>query len=206
MIQVPQSMMTTTATRPISTIVASSSCPVIHSMMLRRDGPNDRADVMRLQTFLRATEHADVDISGVFDGKTEEAVKAFQKKHADIALAPWDTTKASGVVFITTSKKINQIACGQALTLTADELATIRAYKTKVAAGMMDSDMTGVPLQSGKTSGGVSVGPRFEAPKEDAPDVNKSPHASTNAAAADSLDTSQSSMAKRFWYFLTHLF
>lgn len=106
-----------------------SYCTLITSYM-RLGGNNDSAQVTKLQNFLKNTEKLDVDVSGIFDTKTETAVKAFQNKYSAETMAPWGATEGNGYVFMTTVKKINQIACGQPLTLNASELATINSYRS----------------------------------------------------------------------------
>jgi hypothetical protein len=123
----------------------SGSCPLITTSILKIHGTNDSTNVRRLQTFLKDSENADVTISGTFDEKTEDAVKAFQIKYKDIILAPWGATKASGIAYITTIKKINELACKQGLTLSPEELSIINAYQAGAtqAASTVDSTSTG---------------------------------------------------------------
>ena len=110
-----------------SVLGASTSCPLITTYM-KLGANNDSAEVARLQAFLRNTEQLDVDISGIFDAKTEAAVKAFQEKFLSETMGPWGGTIGSGIVYITTMKKINQIACNQPLVLSAEDQAIINAY------------------------------------------------------------------------------
>ncbi len=198
---------TATTTPVILSSSASSSCPVVHSMMLKRGGPNDPKDVMRLQAFLRASEHADVDISGEFDAKTEVAVMVFQKKYKE-TLTPWDATKASGVVFITTIKKINQVVCGQSLTLNKDELATINTYKAKLASGVMTSVAVMSPVEKATSSGDMTSSPvetdvAHPAPVGPTVVPKIESDATMTAAAAQSVD---GSMIRRLGWFLKNLF
>lgn len=110
--------------------VLGTSCPVITSFL--KKGVSNTSEVTKLQTFLKNVEKADVEVNGKFDDKTEAAVIAFQNKYKDVILAPWGVTKASGVVYITTASKINNIACGRPMTLSASELATINSYQNNV--------------------------------------------------------------------------
>lgn len=114
----------------ISNPVSGNSCPVITSLL--KKGVNNTSEVTRLQTFLKNVEKADVEVNGKFDDKTEAAVIAFQNKYKDVILAPWGVTKASGVVYITTASKINNIACGRPMTLSASDLAAINSYQNSV--------------------------------------------------------------------------
>ncbi|MFA6295004.1 MAG: peptidoglycan-binding domain-containing protein [Candidatus Paceibacterota bacterium] len=110
----------------------NSSCNLI-SKYLNFGGNNDSAEVTKLQSFLKNTEKLNVDINGIFDQKTQSAVIAFQNKYAETILAPWGMTVGNGNVYLTTMKKVNQIACNQPLTLNPSELAMINDYKNKTS-------------------------------------------------------------------------
>ena len=107
--------------------LSNNSCPLINTFM-QIGANNDNSDVIKLQAFLKTTEQLDVDLSGIFDTKTDAAVKAFQEKYLSDTMGPWKASAPSGKVYITTKKKINEIACNTPLTLTTDELATINSY------------------------------------------------------------------------------
>lgn len=111
-------------------VVTPASCPLITDY-LKLGGTNDAVQVTKLQSFLKNVEKLDVDVNGSFDAKTESAVIAFQKKYAASILGPWDASEASGFVFITTLKTINQIACASRFALTAEEQAIIDEYKAR---------------------------------------------------------------------------
>lgn len=163
------------------------SCPVVTSFM-KIGIANNKADVTRLQQFLKGMEKADVDVTGMFDQKTEDAVKAFQKKHADEILTPWGATRASGMVYVTTGKKINQVACNQVMTLDQKELKTISGYLSagqamiQAAAGPVPVAMAATSATSTPLSVDLSAG-------ED-----------QTASAADA------SLIGRFWWYLKNAF
>lgn len=160
----------------------SLSCPIVtHSLKL--GGPNDADQVTRLQTFLSQSEGLDVDANGVFDQKTEAAVKVFQKKYADVILAPWGATKASGFVHITTLKKIDEIACGQPLTLSVDEVTIIREF---LARGESSSESNNISSDTQNTDDSDSVS-----------------STSSNNLTASAVE---SSILGRFWGFVSNLF
>ncbi|MBU6232028.1 hypothetical protein KGP36_05215 [Patescibacteria group bacterium] len=122
---VPSVVKVTISSSPIVSVVtvrpATTTCPVVSAFM-KMGGDNDPKQVSRLQAFLG------VPVTGTFDQATEQAVEAFQRKHMDMVMGPWGATRPSGLVYITTAKVINQIACGTALSLDAKEEATIAAY------------------------------------------------------------------------------
>ena len=73
---------------------------------------NNPAEVLKLQYFLKKYEKLDVDINGIFDQKTLGAVNVFQNRYAeDILKKSWGINFSTGVVFITTKTKINDIVC-----------------------------------------------------------------------------------------------
>jgi hypothetical protein len=123
-----------TSTDPVTATVAaapaanSSTCPDFGYAKIGED--NNADQVHNLQTFLRESEHLDVGVNGTFDVKTEQAVEAFQKKYMSDVMGPWDATRASGIVNLTTVKKVRQLLCGEPLSLNARELMAIADYQS----------------------------------------------------------------------------
>ncbi|MBI4090676.1 MAG: DUF5011 domain-containing protein, partial [Candidatus Komeilibacteria bacterium] len=73
---------------------------------------NDPAEVRKLQTFLRTFEgFGGIEVNGVYDKVTQDAVDAFQERYFDDVLAPWGHDKATTYVYLTTRKKVNEIYC-----------------------------------------------------------------------------------------------
>ncbi len=161
------------------------SCPLI-THFLKKDGNNDKNQMIRLQTFLRDTERLNVEVNGVFDQKTEDAVKIFQKRYQESVLGPWDASRATGFIFITTQKKINQIACKQPLTLSGEELQKINNYKNRAVSGQLDNQVS--PVYSGTYIATSSDG------------FNGTDGENNTASVAGT------STAKLFWNFLKGLF
>jgi len=171
------------------------SCPVITNYM-RQGLPNDKAEVTRLQQFLKAQEGFDVDVNGTYDQKTEDAVKAFQKKYADDVLTPWGATRATGTVYITTAKKINQLACAVAMTLNEKELSVIKNYQSGLA---IASNHVSLNQPSGQgedpavTYTSATAGP-------------DAPQSAGDAMSAEAAAVANASIIGRFWFFLKTLF
>jgi peptidoglycan hydrolase-like protein with peptidoglycan-binding domain len=94
-------------------------------------GNNSPTDVAKLQAFLKDSQGLNVTVNGTFDLQTENAVSAFQTKYLSEIMGPWGATQSSGYVYITTLKKINEIACNSTLTLNLSELDIINAYKNQ---------------------------------------------------------------------------
>ncbi|MEK7646626.1 MAG: peptidoglycan-binding domain-containing protein [Patescibacteria group bacterium] len=168
-----------------SSSAVSASCPLITSNILKMGAKNDAAEVARLQAFLKDVEKMNVEVNGSFDAQTEVAVKSFQIKYKDTILAPWDATRASGIAYITTIKKINDIACKQSMTLSASELAIIKAYGSQTFVSGSVEGSSSIDLS------GVEVG--------SADDVTTGTDSNVAGAA-------QAPVLKRFWNFMTGLF
>lgn len=152
--------------------------------------------VTQLQNFLKNTENLDVDVNGTFDQKTESAVMAFQRKYAESILAPWGVTEPTGYVYVTTLKKINQIACNQPLTLNSSELAMINAYKQSQAdkQAQAGAQVGSLPAQTGpsidngsSTNGATEIG-------------------ATEGNEANTATVANPSILGRFWSFIVGLF
>lgn len=191
--------------KPASVVALSVqglSCPVVTSQLLKVGGSNDSADVTRLQSFLKNVEKLDVEINGTYDAKTEDAVKAFQLKYKDTILAPWKATKASGVAYITTIKKINELACGNQLVITPAELAVIDAYNKKIGTnttvntsnGTSDNDVIGATNNDTQNASGTSVA------------VSEEVNASSTDSEENTAAASDAPVLKRFWGFVVGLF
>ena len=104
-----------------------NTCPLITTYM-RLGIQNDPVEVSKLQAFLHNVEGYDTAVTGTFDQKTDAAVKAFQAKYLLDVMGPWHASDPTGYVYITTKKKINEIACGLSLNLSVGDLAIIEAY------------------------------------------------------------------------------
>lgn len=89
--------------------VAGAACVVLTSYIGR--GANNADDVTFLQEFLNKEMGLSLEVNGIFDDATKEAVKAFQLKYADEILKPWGITKPTGIVYKTTQRMINKLSC-----------------------------------------------------------------------------------------------
>lgn len=177
-----------------STTSVALTCPLITTFM-QIGGANDSADVLRLQTFLKHIEGLDVDQTGIFDQKTEAGVKAFQAKYLSDIMGPWHASAPTGYVYITTKKKINQIACNYALTFTPDEQAVINAYLAGQQNGQTGQTGTSSSPIIGATENQGSNGSSTN------PIIGETGNGNSNTAAA-----ANSSILSRFWNFIKNLF
>src|ERR1035437_1830211 len=140
------------------------TCPLITTYM-QFGGNNNPTDVAKLQAFLKDSQGLDVAVNGIFDQRMENAVRAFQSKYMSQIMGPWGATQSSGYVYITTLKKVNEIACKTPLTLSPSELAIINAFKinqqiqngqttpgTLIIPGTINSSTTPLIGQNGTSS------------------------------------------------------
>lgn len=110
--------------------VSIYGCPMLTSY-LKYGANNDSVQVAKLQSFLSNYEKMNVKVTGIFDKQTEAAVSAFQTKYSSDIMGPWNKTTGTGYVYITTLKKINQIACNIPLTLNMTERSLINEVLTR---------------------------------------------------------------------------
>ncbi|MBL8158480.1 peptidoglycan-binding protein [bacterium] len=112
----------------------AGQCEPLLTEYIRPYRANTPAQVKVLQGFLNESEGENLTLSGVYDGKTQAAVKRFQLKHADEILTPWGITSATGNVYYTTQKAVNSINCkdDSKFQLTAAQQNEIKSFKTKL--------------------------------------------------------------------------
>ena len=120
-----------TLSAPTSTDVGGS-CTYINDYLNIKSDKNDPGEVTKLQEFLKNIEGMNVTVNGIFDQATLNAVKSFQAKYLSETMTPWGLQTASGIVSYTTKKKINEIYCKSIVSLTPEQLATIRSYKARL--------------------------------------------------------------------------
>ena len=80
------------------------------------DSRNDPDQVTKLQKFLIKHGFGTFAPTGFFGPQTLAAVNAFQNTHVDDILKPWNISQPTGLVYLTTLRKINLLEC-PALTL-----------------------------------------------------------------------------------------
>ncbi len=165
-------------------ISVADSCPFVNGF-LKMGAPNDSTEVAKLQYFLKEREGLDADQSGIFDEKTKAAVEAFQRKYMADVMGPWGATRPTGTVFITTVRKINQLACGSPLSLDPDEASMVEDYKRAALAA--EAQQSFVPPST----------------------IPPSTASQDTAAAQDAVPVSSSTspaLGKRLWSFLKSFF
>lgn len=179
----------------VTSVAIPSICPMDIGF-LKMDNDNDPAKVTMLQSFLKDNQGLDVDVNGTFDQKTQDAVVAFQDKYMADIMGPWQATRASGIVNITTVKKINQLACNVPLALNESDQDTLAAYNA-------DPNNSSVATDAGATVG--TAGMTFE-PSTGTPGLADSDNTAAAVDAMDAPDSPHVSAWHRFMSFVYHMF
>ena len=97
---------------------------------LRKDFNNNPIEVRKLQVFLRDLEgFTNIQITGVYDDQTIEALNAFQDRYKDDILTPWGHTAPTSYTYILTKKKVNEIYCQRAFPVTPQQQEEIDSYR-----------------------------------------------------------------------------
>lgn len=165
--------------------IVYSSCPLITEYM-KSGWDNNKVEVIKLQNFLRNNEKMNVVSTGIFDEQTENAVKAFQAKYLESVLGPWSATRSTGMVYITTVKKINELACKTPMVLTQEELAIINDYIKNV-----DNQGTDTLVAVNQDNSGSNPVLNLE---------------NTDKSTGNEAGVVRASFIKRFWDFIIGLF
>jgi len=175
--------------------LATSSCPLL-SDYLRLGGSNNSLEVTKLQTFLKNSEGLNVSVSGIFDEATEAAVRAFQQKYLNDVMGPWGATQSSGIVYITTLEKINELACNSPFVLSEGDQAIIDAYKARLASGEIGVETTTGPVL--EIGAGIST--------TTIPSGTSSDEIGLNGDESQTGAVGNVSILSRFWNFILDLF
>ncbi len=110
-------------------ILGATTCEYLRDY-LRIDWVNDPIEVIKLQAFLKSFEgFENLEINGVFDQATFDAVAIFQERYFDDILAPWGHEEFTGFVYILTKKKVNEIYCQRAFPLNKSQEEEIRLFR-----------------------------------------------------------------------------
>lgn len=92
--------------------VLGAACgPILNSFLGLRGKANDPEAVKVVQEFLNKELGLSLEVNGDYDAATIEAVKVFQAKYLLDVLTPWGIGDATGIVYLTTQRMINMIAC-----------------------------------------------------------------------------------------------
>lgn len=147
---------------PIITDVTITRTPCTEYLLsyIKLGENNDPLEVRKLEAFLKTFEgFTDLPVDGIYEQRDFEAVNVFQERYFDDVLSPWGHTKATGYVYYTTRKKINEIYCRASFPLTVSQLAEIEKFKALLESAIQ----SGGSLDAIDTS---SVGKGSESEKE----------------------------------------
>jgi hypothetical protein len=126
------------------------------------------------------------------------------EKYADTILAPWGATKASGIIYITTAKKINQLACKEALTLNENELSTISSYEAHANAQIAAESVSASQYPGIQPTQTSEADPVVTYPSD--PDAVQNASLTGPSLTATAVLAPGASLISKFQYFLENLF
>jgi len=115
---------------PTSTPPVATECNYLLEY-LKIDKVNNPVEARKLQTFLNNFEGFSLEVNGIFDEPTFNAVHAFQLKYSEDILDPWGVDFSTGYVYITTKKKVNEIYCQKEFPLTSAQEAEVASYRER---------------------------------------------------------------------------
>ena len=105
---------------------------------------NNSVEVEKLERFLNEFEGENLLVNGIYEQIDFDAVSRFQEKYLTVILSPWSHNKATGYVYITTKKKINELYCQREFPLTAEQEAEVVLFSERIlsisAAGSEDTE------------------------------------------------------------------
>lgn len=138
-----------------SNLPVQNTCRPLISHYLGYGLDNDPTQVKFLQAFLKGIEGHNLEVTGVFDNDTYNAVHSFQRKYASEILSPWGlgVEGSTGYVYFTTQNKINEIYCGREIPLSGIQKAQIaEAIGVEVAKLDEDGIVAGTVSQENATT------------------------------------------------------
>lgn len=119
------------------------TCPYINNYLKIGQQDDDSKEITKLQLFLKNTEGSShVQVNGVFDGDTLNAVKKFQEKYKEDILTPWGVSEPTGYVYITTKKKINELYCGEKFPLTLEQKTELEKHEQSLESSDLNPTKT----------------------------------------------------------------
>jgi len=92
-------------------VLSEEACGIYMYEYIHIRKQNNPEEVAKLQMFLNDYMKENLEVSGIYDTLTFNAVKRFQLKEFMEVLEPWGITEPTGYVYITTKRRINMIKC-----------------------------------------------------------------------------------------------
>jgi LPXTG-motif cell wall-anchored protein len=125
---IPAGVVAGAATEQGQVAGASTTCGPYLLKFIKLGADNDPVEVKKLQLFLNGYLGLNLPVSGIYDQATYEAVKQFQLLLKNEVLAPWvvinclpSEEMATGYVYRTTTRAINNIFCPTPIPDVSDE-------------------------------------------------------------------------------------
>lgn len=94
---------------------------------------NNPEEVRKLEVFLNQFEGENLIVNGIYEKADFDAVSRFQEKYMADILSPWKHNEATGYVYITTKKQINELYCQREFVLTPQQLAEIASFVSRLS-------------------------------------------------------------------------
>ena len=94
---------------------------------------NNPVEVEKVERFLNEFEGENLLVNGIYEQVDFDAVSRFQEKYLNDVLSPWSHNKATGYVYITTKKKINELYCQREFPLTAEQEAEVALFSERMS-------------------------------------------------------------------------
>lgn len=130
MFSLPSFAYATTVSTTTSTTVSTTGV-YLNSFLKFGSSSNNSNEVIKLQQFLRDYEgFTNLAITGVFDQPTLDAVLLFQRKYWQEILKPWGYVQPTGIVYLLTKNKINEIVLATTILLSEAENQEVNTYRT----------------------------------------------------------------------------
>ena len=117
-----------TSTTAIASVI-NIPCTEYLKSYIKLGEANDPYEVKKLELFLNAFEGFNLPVDGIYDQRDFEAVGVFQERYFNDVLAPWGHTEATGYVYYTTRKKVNEIYCKSLFPLTPQQQVEVDEFR-----------------------------------------------------------------------------
>jgi hypothetical protein len=141
-------------------LVTSAACPIFSEFITPHMFYNktQRRELLLWQTFLKNRFNADVNLNGLYDSKTESAIKKFQTQFSDVVLDPWTwgpsklDSQPTGRIYKLTQALANIfVGCGSAPQWIEDAQQSfdiLAAVKSKYAEFIQAPTTSGIVVSS----------------------------------------------------------
>ena len=109
---------------------ANVECPYF-SIPIIENASNDAIAVLNVQYVLKTFEGFNIELTGIYDKQTIDAVRLFQEGYSADILVPWGLTRPTGNVSVTTLHKMRELYCKDESGFSEKELTMMYAIQKK---------------------------------------------------------------------------